>query len=63
MLYVVCCSTNGTSPSKEAPMRIKFHMDAELSCSKKELKKLLKAARKAAKAEAKAAKKAAKAED
>ena len=44
-------------------MRIKFHMDAELSCSKKELKKLLKAARKAAKAKAKAAKKAAKAED
>lgn len=44
-------------------MRIKFHMDAELSCSRKELKLLAKAARKVAKAKAKAAKKAAKAED
>ena len=44
-------------------MRIKFHMDAELSCSKKELKLLAKAARRAAKAEAKAAKKAAKSKD
>lgn len=44
-------------------MRIKFHMDAELSCSRKELKLLVKAAKRAAKAKAKAAKKAAKAED
>lgn len=44
-------------------MRIKVHMDAELSCSRKEFKLLAKAARKVAKAKAKAAKKAAKAED
>ena len=44
-------------------MKLALHLDAELSCSRKELKLLAKAARKAAKAKAKAAKKAAKAED
>ena len=43
-------------------MRIKFHMDADFRCSKKELKKLLRAARKMRKAEDKAAK-AAKSKD
>lgn len=62
MLYVVCCSTNGTSPRKEAHMKVALHVDADFRCSKKELKKLLKAARKMRKAEDKAAK-AAKSKD
>ena len=44
-------------------MKVKFHLDATISCSRKELKLLAKAARRAAKAEAKAAKKAAKSKD
>lgn len=60
MLYVVCCSTNGTSPIKEAV--VKVHFTCDFSCSKKEAKAFFKTAAKVAKAKAKAAKKAAKAE-
>lgn len=44
-------------------MKVKVHLDATLSCSRKELKLLAKAARKMRKAEDKAAKKAAKSKD
>ncbi len=59
---VVCCFTDGTSPEEMTDMKVTFHVDADFSCSKKELKKLLKAARKMRKSEAKAAK-AAKSKD